>query len=120
MRTPTLFVGNNRLQLERIGIDEAPLLEQGQLGAVMLKPMSTLSMVGLLLRGALGRLGEADTVESFASRSIVVRPWLPVGARRIKVATDGEIDWMRPPIHFRVASEPLMLIKPEPGTEVVA
>jgi diacylglycerol kinase family enzyme len=111
LRTPTLFVGNNRLQLDRIGIDEAPLLERGQLAALTLKPVSTLAMLGLLWRGALGRLGEADTVQSFASRQLVVRPWLPVGARRIKVATDGEIAWMRPPLRFAVAPEPLMLIK---------
>ncbi len=117
VRTPTLFVGNNRLQLEQIGIPEAPLLEQGLLAAITLKPVGTLAMLGLLLRGALGRLGEADTVDSFASRRITVWPALPYGTRRIKVATDGEIVWLQAPLEFRVAPTPLYLIKPEPQPE---
>jgi diacylglycerol kinase family enzyme len=32
--------------------------------------------------------------------------------RRIKVAMDGEILWLRTPLEFRVAPRPLYLIKP--------
>ena len=116
MRTPTLFVGNNPLQLEQIGIAEAPLLEQGQLAAVTLRPMGTLTMLWLAVRGAFGHLGEAESVTSFAFRRIVVRPAMPYGTRRLKVATDGEIAWLRAPIEFRVAPEALYLLKPDPGS----
>jgi diacylglycerol kinase family enzyme len=114
MRTPTLFVGNNPLQLEQIGISEAPLLEQGQLAAVTLRPVGTLTMLWLAVRGAFGQLGEAESVTSFAFRRIVVRPATPYRARRVKVATDGEIAWLRAPIEFRVAPEALLLLKPDP------
>jgi diacylglycerol kinase family enzyme len=87
MRTPTLFVGNNRLQLEQAGIAEAPLLAQAQLAAITLRPMGTLTMLWLALRGAFGQLGEAESVTSFAFRRIVVRPAMPYGTRRLKVAT---------------------------------
>ncbi|MES2423238.1 MAG: diacylglycerol kinase family protein [Pseudomonadota bacterium] len=113
-RTPTLFVGNNALQLAQIGMPEAPLLEQGLLAAIVLKPVGTLAMLGLLARGALGRLGEDDSVESFAFRSITVTPALPYGTRRVKIATDGEICWLKAPLVFRVAPEPLYLLKPAP------
>jgi len=116
MRTPTLFVGNNLLQLEQAGIPEAPLLEQGQLAAVTLRPMGTLTMLWLAVRGAFGQLGEAESVTSFAFRRIVVRPAMPYGTRRLKVATDGEIVWLRAPIEFRVAPEALHLLKPDPGS----
>ena len=114
MRTPTLFVGNNRLQLEQIGIPQAPLLEQGLLAAVTLRPVSTLAMLGLLVRGAIGRLGEADSVTHFAFRRITVIPAMPYGTRRVKIATDGEIAWLQAPIEFRVAADALYLLKPEP------
>jgi diacylglycerol kinase family enzyme len=114
MRTPTLFVGNNPLQLEQAGIAEAPLLEQGQLAAVMLRPMGTLTMLWLAVRGAFGQLGEAESVTSFAFRRIVVRTAMPYRTRRLKVATDGEIAWLREPIEFRVAPEALYLLKPSP------
>ena len=114
MRTPTLFVGNNALQLTQIGLPEAAQIEHGQLAAVVLKPVSTLAMLGLLARGALGQLGEADDVLSFAFDQITVSPALPYGKRRIKVATDGEIGWAKAPLSFRVSPEPLYLLKPAP------
>jgi len=116
IRTPTLFVGNNSLQLEQIGIPEAPLLEQGQLAAVALRPVGTLTMLWLAVRGAFGQLGEAESVTSFAFRRIVVQPAMPYGTRHVKVATDGEIAWLRAPIEFRVAPEALLLLKPDPGS----
>jgi diacylglycerol kinase family enzyme len=114
MRTPTLFVGNNPLQLAQAGIAEAPLLAQGHLAAVALRPTGTLTMLWLAIRGAFGRLGEAESVMSFAFRRIVVRPAKPFRRRRLKVATDGEVLWLRAPIEFRVAPDALHLLKPDP------
>ena len=113
VRTPTLFVGNNRLQLERIGIPEpvAGQVGEGRLAAVMVRPVGTLAMLALALRGALGLLGEAGQVRSFAFRSITVRPW---SVRRIKVATDGEVRWMAAPLRFAVSPEPLLLMMAPP------
>lgn len=51
MRTATLFVGNNRLQLEQVGLPEAPTLERGRIAAVMLKPIGAFSLLRLLLSG---------------------------------------------------------------------
>jgi len=117
LRTPTLFVGNNRLQLERAGIDEAQAesLAQGQLAAVAVRPIGTRALFGLLLRGLLGRLGEAENIQSFSFQRLTVTP---KGMRRIKVATDGEIVWMRAPLVFDVAPEPLLLLVPGPGEQV--
>lgn len=52
--TPTLFVGNNRLQLEQVGLPEAAALDQSCLAAVTLRPIGTMSMFWLLLRGTMG------------------------------------------------------------------
>jgi diacylglycerol kinase family enzyme len=113
LRTPTLFIGNNRLQLERIGIAQAELLEHGHLVALASRPLGTLAMFGLLMRGALGRLGDADSVTSFAFRRIGVQPALRYGSSRIKVAVDGEVLWLKTPLDVRVSPEPLYLLKPE-------
>jgi diacylglycerol kinase family enzyme len=109
--TPTLFIANNPLQLERIGIPEAPALEHGRLVALMLRPVSLPELLWLMVRGAFGKLGEADQVISFAFGRIVVRPRLH---RRLKVAADGEIFWADAPIEFKVAPEPLYLMKTAP------
>lgn len=121
MQTLTLFVSNNRLQLEQLGAEPEDSLAgtpgDGSVAALVLRPIGTLSMLGLMLRGAMGRLGEAAGVECFEFEHLVVRPTLPLGRRRIKVAFDGEVTVMRPPLDFRVLAEPLYLLKPPRGEE---
>jgi diacylglycerol kinase family enzyme len=114
VRTPTLFVGNNALQLTQIGIDGAEALERGRLVAIALKPVGTLSMIGLLLRGALGRLGEADQVISFPLRTLTLRPPGRGRPRHYKVAMDGEVTHLSSPLVFRVSPEPLLMMVPAP------
>ena len=111
LRTPTLFVGNNRLQLVQAGLDaqQSDALMQGQLVAIAVRPIGTLALFGLLVHGLLGRLGDADNIRSFSFRRLTVTP---KGMRRIKVATDGEVVWMQTPLVFEVAAEPLLLLVP--------
>lgn len=120
VRTLTLFVGNNRLQLEQFGMAPQAAAEsrparargEGRLTAVMLRPMSTLSMLGLMLHGAMGTLGEAESVDRFEFERMVVRPTLALGRRGVKVAFDGEVTRMRAPLDFRVLAKPLYLLMP--------
>lgn len=120
VRTLVLFVGNNRLQLQHMGVHPhsspagGPLhaSDAGRLTAVMLRPIGTLAMLRLMLRGALGTLGEAPSVEHFEFEHLVVRPTLTPGRRGIKVAYDGEVARMRAPLDFRVLAQPLYLLMP--------
>lgn len=112
VRTPTLFVGNNPLQLEHTGLPGIAALERGRLVAVTMAPAGTASMLMLMLRGALGRLGDADSVVSFGFEQLVVQPAAPLGRRRIKVATDGEVFSLRAPLTFTPWPEPLKLLCP--------
>lgn len=114
IRTPTLFVGNNALQMEQIGLPEAQAIDAGQLAGITLRPLGRWALLGLLLRGALGRLGEASQLFNFSFACLTVRASRRFGLGRIKLATDGEIVWMKLPLQFRVAPEPLLLIRP-PG-----
>ena len=110
--TPTVFVGNNRLQLEQVGLPEARALDEGCIAAVMLRPIGSLAMLWLLLRGSFGKLGEEDTVESFKFHRMVIKPRQAWRGHRVKVAYDGEVSWMSAPLEFRVAPQPLYLLKP--------
>jgi diacylglycerol kinase family enzyme len=110
LRTLTLFVGNNRLQLEQIGLDTR-VVEDGKLAALVLRPVSKLALLGLLVRGAMGQLTKAGGVDSFALTRLTVAPSNP-RIHALRIATDGEVAWMHTPIEFRVAPEPLLLLKP--------
>ncbi|MBC7608339.1 MAG: diacylglycerol kinase [Polaromonas sp.] len=118
MRTTTLFVGNNDLQLQRVGIDgkQIDALSHGALAGIAVPPMGTLALLGLLLRGLVGRLGAAEKVDTFSFRRLTVTPRR---VKRIKVATDGEVTWMQPPLVFEVAPQPLLLLVPAPADRAV-
>jgi diacylglycerol kinase family enzyme len=110
LRTPTLVVGNNSLQLEQIGIPEVAHLDENRLVAMAVKPVGTLALYGLFLMGAMGRLGDASRVISFGFETLTVRVRGP--RRRIKVAMDGEISWTRTPLQFSVSPTRLQLLVP--------
>ncbi|MBL8480520.1 MAG: diacylglycerol kinase, partial [Sterolibacteriaceae bacterium] len=78
VQTLTLFVGNNRLQLQQFGAEPEDTLAgtpgDGSMAALMLRPIGTLSMIWLMLHGAMGRLGEAAGVESFEFHRMLVKP----------------------------------------------
>ena len=114
LRTPTLFIGNNHLQLAQVGIDaaHADAVNRGELAGIAVRPIGTLALLGLLVRGMVGRLGDADHIDSFSFRKLKVAMR---GKRRVKVATDGEITWMTPPLVFQVADTPLLLMVPAPA-----
>lgn len=116
LRTTTLFVGVNPMQLERLGITQAAAARDGRLVCVLVKPVGTRAMLGLLLRGALGQLGEAMAVDSFAFDRLTVVPWRGWprrrSARAVKVAIDGEVTRLTPPLVFARAEQPLRLLVP--------
>ncbi len=112
IRTPTLVVDNNRLQLEQMGLPEAEVVEEGQLAAFTVRDEGAAALLGLAVRGALGQLADADAVTRFAFRKMVVRPRFPLGRGRIKVATDGEVTFLRVPLTFCVARTRLSLLVP--------
>jgi diacylglycerol kinase family enzyme len=120
VQTLTLFVGNNRLQLQQLGAEPEDTVAgtpgDGSMAALMLRPIGTLPMIGLMLHGAMGRLGEAAGVERFEFQHMVVDPTLSQGRRGVKVAFDGEVTTLRAPLDFRVLAEPLYLLA-EPRRE---
>lgn len=116
LRTTTIFVGNNSLQLERLGLDESDAVSRCRLAGAIVQSVGTAELLGLALRGLLGRLGEDERVRDFSFQRLTVRPLSGVGKRGIKIAVDGEIGWCRPPITFRVAPQPLMLLVPAAAT----
>lgn len=117
LATTTLFVGNNRLQVEQVGLEEevAQRTGRGRLAGIVTRPVGAWTMLWLALRGALGRLGDADQVETFSFHELQVRV---LGARRVKVATDGEVLMMAPPLRFAAAAQRLLLMMPVPEDRV--
>jgi diacylglycerol kinase family enzyme len=78
VRTLTLFVGNNRLQLEKLGLDDpsahaAGDAAEGHITAVILKPISTVAMVKLVLPTAYEPSGtRAEAIKKFVNANGII------------------------------------------------
>ena len=117
LRTATFFVGNNRLQMEQVGIPPlSDALEDGRLAAVAPRTKGKLGMLWLMLHGALGRMGrlnQVDELTTFSFKQMQVKVRTLSRRRQIKVATDGEITMMNNPLEIYVMDEQLLLLKPD-------
>lgn len=108
-RSTTLVVGDNRLQLESIGIPQAQAVGRGALVGIVLPPLARWRMILTAVRGLFGHLGDVEKVDSFAFTELEVA--LP-RRRELKLAIDGEIVRLPLPLRFRVAPQPLRLLVP--------
>lgn len=110
--TPSLFVGNNSLQLGHIGIKTGLNVNSGCLTAVIPKPVSAWGRLKWMYKAFLGKLVEDESIDFFRFREMTVD--VPRYFRRkVKMAMDGEIFIERYPLRFSVSPEPLRLIKPK-------
>jgi diacylglycerol kinase family enzyme len=116
LQTPSLFVANNSLQLENLGIAEADKIEQGKLVAIVPRPLNKWAMVKLLFKGILADLGNDKNILSFTFDKMNVRFARFLGSH-VKAAIDGEIIWLKTPIEISVAERALLLVKPRPTND---
>jgi diacylglycerol kinase family enzyme len=111
LRTASVFLCNNRVQLERVGIQDFVVeqLGQGRMACLLVPGMRWWSKLGMVAAAAIGNLGDGRRIQSFPLRSITVTA---PNARRLKVATDGEVQFMELPLRFTVAPRPLRVMLP--------
>lgn len=109
----TLVVGNNRLQLEQIGLGNAAAVDHGALVGITVQPVRPVQLLLMAARGLLGRLGDDIHARSFTFTDMHVHTG---HHSRIKVALDGEIRRLRLPLHVRIEPRPLRMLLPRHDT----
>jgi diacylglycerol kinase family enzyme len=87
VRTLMVNFSLNTFQLEMLDLEVARCTALGLLAVVVLRPVSRLEMAGLAIRGALQGLRDAQNVQTYGASEVEIRLR---GARRLKVAVDGE------------------------------
>jgi diacylglycerol kinase family enzyme len=114
LRTASVFLCNNRLQLQRLGIAEDLVAQvgEGRLACLLVPPLDLWSKLRMVAAAVFGRLGTDRELQSVALRSLTVGAR---HARRLKVSTDGEVQWMELPLRFTVAPQPLQVMLPPPA-----
>lgn len=114
LKTTSLFIGNNRLQLERLGLPEADASERGRLTLLNARPFGNLTALKLMFMALIGRLRASADFEITTFRELEVqRPLRPGGRRRpLGIAIDGERFRVDSPVRFDIYPRPLWLIVP--------
>jgi diacylglycerol kinase family enzyme len=97
-RTPLVFVGNNEYRMEGFAIGERARLDGGHLNLYVTQRAGRLRLLQLALRALLGRLKQARDFEAMPATEILIES----RHRRLRVATDGEITFMTPPLRYRI------------------
>jgi len=110
VHTPTIFVGNNALQLRHVSLDVARCMQQKRLAVVTMKPVRTLGLLRLALFGLMRRLQQESSLQGWCARTLTVSTRRH---KRIAVAVDGEMLRVYSPLVFRSKPGALLLLKPD-------
>jgi diacylglycerol kinase family enzyme len=107
-RTPFVFVGNNAYDMERFNIGGRACLDRGELSVYTTSRPGRLGLIRLALCAMLGRLRQESDFLAFSTKEA----WIGTRRRRLRVALDGEVSVMQPPLHYRVRPGALRVLVP--------
>lgn len=108
VRTPLLFIGNNRYSLKRGSLGERESLDDGALSLCAVRAEGALQLVWLALKVLAGLASpDADFEDLAEARSITIE-----GEGEIGVALDGEVARMALPLHLDILPAGLGVVAP--------
>lgn len=109
VRTPFVFVGNNRYEMRLFALGARSSLERGELSLYVARNVRRWGILRLALRAVVGRLRQDRDFEALTLPAVEVAT-----PRRItRVALDGELFRMESPIRFRIRPKALLVLAPE-------
>jgi len=107
-RTPFVFVGNNVYEMERLNIGSRARLDKGELSLYTTNRTGRLGLIRLALRALFGGLRQERDFLAFTAKEL----WIGTQSKRVRVALDGEVTVMAPPLHYRVRPGALRVLAP--------
>ncbi|TVV75049.1 diacylglycerol/lipid kinase family protein [Sphingomonas solaris] len=112
VRTPLLFVGNNRYGLERGRLGNRLALDDGLLSVLAVATNTRTGLIWLAVRALTGRI---DPARDFTVIGDCTRLLVRSRAGTIDVALDGEVIRLAPPLRFTVSPGALRICVPLPA-----
>jgi len=107
--SPLIFVGNNRYEMKLLRIGRRSHLDRGELFLYVARDRSRLGFLALAVRALRGRL---DPEKDFVSAGL---PYVEVATswrRTLRVALDGEVMRLSPPLRYRIRPRALRVLAP--------
>lgn len=109
-RTPFVFIGNNEYHMQGFNIGERARIDGGMLSVYVAQRPTRFGLLKLALRALLGRLRQSREFHVFQAGEMMIE----TRHRRLRVATDGEVSVMAPPLRYRIRPAALPVIVPRP------
>lgn len=107
-RTPFVFVGNNEYQMEQFRVGGRACLDAGALSVYTTRGTGRLGLIRLALGALLGGLRQDRDYVAFTTTSM----WIGTRHEHLRVALDGEVVTMEPPLHYRIRPGALRILVP--------
>ena len=107
-RTPFVFIGNNEYRMEGFAIGERAALDGAQLSLYVAQRPGRLRLLQLAVRALFGRLRQARDFDAVLASEIEVES----RHLHLRVATDGEVTVMAPPLRYRIRPASLRVMRP--------
>lgn len=113
-RSPLVFISNNEYEMESLNAGARACLNAGRLSIYITRDTGRLGLVRLAWRALFGGLRDDKDFFALCSQEL----WIDTRHRRLRVAMDGEVTVMQPPLHYRVRPLSLrVLVPPEQETQ---
>lgn len=112
-RTPCLFVGNNRYDLDPFAFGRRDRLNGGELWVYIARQQTRLSLAWFSLRYVMGLSDPAKDLRVFHVPSVEIGLRSP----KVTLAMDGELVQLSTPLHYRIRPAALRVYAPVPEGE---
>ena len=107
-KTPCAFIGNNRYRVAGPAIGTRPTLEDGELCVYVARSSSRLHLLWAMLKAAFGRIKPMQDFEEVRASALTIS----ARAHRLRVALDGELHKLVPPLRYRSRRGALRVLVP--------
>jgi diacylglycerol kinase family enzyme len=107
-RTPFVFIGNNEYKMQGLAFGARERLDGGTLSLFVAQRPGRLGLLRFALRALLGKLGEERDFDVLLTDEMEIA----TRHRKLRVATDGEVNMMHTPLRYRVRPGALTVIVP--------
>lgn len=114
-KTPVLFIGNNAYDTSLTQLGKRPSIDGGRLWTMMPTASSRWSLLVSIFAILAGREKAGDVV-TFEGTDLIVTS----RRSRLRVATDGEVLHLQPPLNYRIRPQALRVIVPAATIEPAA
>jgi YegS/Rv2252/BmrU family lipid kinase len=107
-RTPFVFIGNNEYVMESFKVGGRRCLNAGELSLYIMHRTGRMGLLRLAVRALFGGLSQEQDLISLCTDEVRIE----ARHKHLRVAMDGEVIRMEPPLHYRVRPGRLRVLVP--------